>query len=104
MLYDLLGCTLFVASIFQLIMEMSCDVLWECNYPKFHRLLANWCILNSTNMRMFSPCLKPVLVSDAISLNLKLLTTIRGKYLEGENIGEFGKFVAIRRIFTLQMS
>ena len=28
-------------------------------------------------------------------------TTVCGKYLEGENIGEF---VAIRHIFTLQMS
>ena len=27
-----------------------------------------------------------------------------GKYMEGENIGEFGKFVTIRQIFTLQMS
>ena len=31
-------------------------------------------------------------------------TTVRGKYLEGENMGEFGKFVAICQIFTLQMS
>ena len=30
--------------------------------------------------------------------------TVRRKYLEGENIGEFGEFVAIRQIFTLQMS
>ena len=30
--------------------------------------------------------------------------TVRGKYLEGENIGEFGKFVAFCQIFTLQMS
>ena len=30
--------------------------------------------------------------------------TIRGKYLEEENIGEFGEFVAIYQIFTLQMS
>ena len=32
------------------------------------------------------------------------LCTVRGKYLEGENIGEFGEFVAIHEIFTLQMS
>ena len=29
--------------------------------------------------------------------------TVCGKYLEGENIGEFGDFVAIRQTFTLQM-
>ena len=30
------------------------------------------------------------------------LYTVRGKYLEGENIGEFGEFVANRQIITLQ--
>ena len=29
---------------------------------------------------------------------------VRGKYLEEENIGEFGEFMGIRQIFTLQMS
>ena len=33
-----------------------------------------------------------------------ILATVRGKYLDWENIGEFGEFVAIRQIFTLQMS
>ena len=30
--------------------------------------------------------------------------TVRGKYLEGENIGEFGEFMVSRQIFILQMS
>ena len=30
--------------------------------------------------------------------------TVHGKYLEGENIGEFGEFVSIRQIFIFQMS
>ena len=34
----------------------------------------------------------------------KVICTVRGKYLEGENIGEFGKFMVICQIFTLQMS
>ena len=38
-LYDMFGCTLFVISIFQLIMEMSCDSLWQCNYSKLQRTL-----------------------------------------------------------------
>ena len=33
-----------------------------------------------------------------------IFDTVRGKYLEGENVGEFGEFVAIRQIFTLQMT
>ena len=37
-------------------------------------------------------------------VDLQSLHTVRGKYLEGENIGEFGKFVAIRQNFTFQMS
>ena len=36
--------------------------------------------------------------------NFRLLITIHGKYLEGENIGKFGEFVAICQIFTLQKS
>ena len=36
--------------------------------------------------------------------SLWVISTVCGKYLEGENIGEFGEFVAIRQIFTLQMS
>ena len=35
---------------------------------------------------------------------IKYIHTVHRKYLEGENIGEFGEFVAIRQIFTLQMS
>ena len=31
------------------------------------------------------------------------VTTVRGKYLKGGNIGKFGEFMAIRQIFTLQM-
>ena len=31
-------------------------------------------------------------------------STVRSKYLEGENIGEFGEFMAICQNFTLQMS
>ena len=38
------------------------------------------------------------------SLVQTLLLTVQGKYLEEENIGELGEFVAIRQIFTHQMS
>ena len=38
-LYDLFASTLFVIFMFQLIMEMSCDMLWEDNPSKFQRLL-----------------------------------------------------------------
>ena len=31
-------------------------------------------------------------------------TTVCEKHLQGENIGEFGEFVAIRQNFTLQIS
>ena len=37
-------------------------------------------------------------------LHIAIANIVLGKYLEGENIGEFGKFVAICQIFTLQMS
>ena len=41
------------------------------------------------------------MINKNLPLCLYVLTTARGKYLEGENIGEFGKFVAICQIFIL---
>ena len=39
-----------------------------------------------------------------VGVAMQMWNTIRGKCLEGENIGEFGEFVVICQIFTLQMS
>ena len=47
-------------------------------------------------MLLFSEMLKfQIYVYDLEHKTLSLTFTVRGKYLEGENIGEFDKFVAI---------
>ena len=38
---------------------------------------------------------------DLIAIEAKYYYTVRRKYLEGENIGEFGKFIVIHQIFNL---